>query len=304
MTARIIDGRAIAAESRTELDVRVKAFRHQFGFGPLLAVVRVGNDPASISYARMIDTTFRAVGFGYTLIVLDEETPFEELLSLLENLGRDPSVQGVLLQRPLPKHLDANAVMAHFPTAKDVEGITPTNLGHLLLNDGDYFPTSTPRAAIVLLERLGIPIQGKHAVVVGRSVILGRPMSLLLLHANATVTTCHSRTPDLGDYTRQADILIAAAGKPHLINGSMVKPGAVVIDFGVNYVKGKMVGDVDFDDVAQVAGWITPVPGGTGPVTSVMLMSNTLTAAERQMASYRRQATGRTSQVTSRQGNR
>ncbi len=293
MTARVIDGRAIATELRTELDVRVQAFRHQYGFGPLLAVVRVGNDPASISYARMIDTSFRAVGFGYTLIVLDEETPFEELSALLENLGRDPSVQGVLLQRPLPKHLDADAVMAHFPSAKDVEGVTPTNLGHLLLNDGDYFPTSTPRAAIVLLERLGITIQGKHAVVVGRSVILGRPLSLLLLHEHATVTTCHSRTPNLGDYTRQADILVGAAGKPHLIKGDMVKPGAVVIDFGVNYIKGKMVGDVDFEDVRQVAGWITPVPGGTGPITSVMLMSNTLTAAERQMSSYRTQAAGR-----------
>ncbi|MGE5141232.1 MAG: bifunctional 5,10-methylenetetrahydrofolate dehydrogenase/5,10-methenyltetrahydrofolate cyclohydrolase [Rudaea sp.] len=284
MTAQILDGRPIAAALRQELAEQVAGFRHQYGFGPVLAVVRVGNDPASISYARMIDQSFRQTGFGYELVVLEEDAPFEELAELLDRLGHDPAVHGVMLQRPLPPHLNADTALAHLPVGKDVEGVTPLNLGRLLVNTGDYFPTSTPSAAIVLRQRCGIPIRGRHAVVVGRSVILGRPLSLLLLHENATVTTCHTRTPDLGAFTRQADILIAAAGKPRLISGEMVKPGAVVIDFGVNYVEGKMTGDVDFDSVSKVAGALTPVPGGTGPITTVMLLSNTLKAAQLQAA--------------------
>ena len=284
MTARILDGRALAVRLREELAEQVAAFRHERGFGPLLAVVRVGNDPASISYARQIDKSFQAAGFGYELEVLPEDVPLQQVTDLLERLSRAGNVHGVLLQRPLPPHLNADVVMARFPVDKDVEGITPLNLGRLLVNSGDYFPTSTPNAAITLLKRFNIPIQGKHAVVVGRSVILGRPMSLLLLHENATVTTCHSRTPDLGMYTRQADILVGAVGKARLITADMCKPGATVIDFGVNFVDGKMVGDVDFEEVQQVAGAITPVPGGTGPVTTVMLMANTLEAARRQVA--------------------
>ncbi len=284
MTAVVVDGREIAASLRGELSGQVDAFRREYGFGPALAVVRVGNDPASVSYARQIDTTFRAVGFGYELIVLDQDAPQQELVELLGYLSRDPSVQGVLLQRPLPSHMNADAVMAQFPVEKDVEGITPVNLGHLLMNDGQFLPTSTPNAAIVLLKHLELPIRGKHAVVVGRSVILGRPLALLMLHENATVTSCHTRARDLASFTRQADILLAAAGKPRLVKKEMVKPGAVVIDFGVNFVNGKMVGDVDFENVREVAGWITPVPGGTGPITTVMLMSNTLVAAQRQVA--------------------
>jgi methylenetetrahydrofolate dehydrogenase (NADP+)/methenyltetrahydrofolate cyclohydrolase len=171
--------------------------------------------------------------------------------------------------------------MAHLPAEKDVEGVTPPNIGRLMLNAGNYFPPSTPSAGIEILKRLQVPIAGRHAVVVGRSNILGRPMALMLLHANATVTICHSRTPDLASYTRQADILIAAVGKAKLITREMVKPGATVIDFGVNYPDDKMVGDVDFDAVQEIAGVITPVPGGTGPITTVMLMRNTLQAAKK-----------------------
>lgn len=282
MTARILDGRAIAAAMRDEIAGEVAAFRHEFGHGPCLAIVRLGNDPASISYARQIDKSFLETGFGYQLEVLPESAPLEELALLLENLSRDPAVHGVLLQRPLPKAINPDALMAHFPTRKDVEGVTPANIGALMLNSGEYFPTSTPSAAIALLKRSEIPITGRHAVVVGRSNILGRPLSMLLLHENATVTTCHSQTVDLGKYTREADILVAAVGKPKLIRGDLVKPGATVIDFGVNFLpSGEICGDVDFTAVGQVAGAITPVPGGTGPITTVMLMRNTLVAARR-----------------------
>jgi methylenetetrahydrofolate dehydrogenase (NADP+) / methenyltetrahydrofolate cyclohydrolase len=283
MTAQLLDGRALAATLRDELASEVRRFRHELGYGPALAIVRVGNDPASISYARQIDQSFRQVGFGYELEVLSDDAPVEELTALLQRLSRDHNIQGVLLQRPLPPRMNADAVMAHFPVTKDVEGVTPLNLGNLLLNSGDYFPTSTPSSGIVMLKRHGIPIQGQHAVVVGRSVILGRPMALLLLHENATVTTCHSRTLHLAEYTRQADILVAAVGRPRIITAEMVKPGATVIDFGVNFVDGKMVGDVDFESVKEVAGAITPVPGGTGPVTTVMLMRNTLEATKKQV---------------------
>lgn len=283
MTARVLDGRALAATLREEIAVEVAAFRREFGHGPALAIVRVGNDPASISYARQIDKSFTETGFGYELQVLPEDAPSEQLTSMLQRLSRDPTVHGVLLQRPLPVAINPDAVMAHFPTQKDVEGVTPLNTGALMLNTGEYFPTSTPSAAIVLLKRSGIQIQGRHAVVVGRSNILGRPMSMLLLHENATVTTCHSRTVNLEAYTRQADILIAAVGKPMLIKRDMVKPGATVIDFGVNFAGGEICGDVDFGQVKDVAGAITPVPGGTGPITTVMLMRNTLDAARRQV---------------------
>jgi methylenetetrahydrofolate dehydrogenase (NADP+)/methenyltetrahydrofolate cyclohydrolase len=283
MTARVLDGRALAATLRDEIAGEVAVFRREFGRGPCLAIVRLGNDAASISYARQIDKSFIETGFGYQLEVLPEGTPSEELASLLEHLSRDPAVDGVLLQRPLPKAINPDAVMAHFTTRKDVEGVTPANVGALMLNTGEYFPTSTPSAAIALLKRSGIPIRGRHAVIVGRSNILGRPLSMLLMHENATVTTCHSLTVDLGVYTRQADILVAAVGKPRLIKGDMVKPGATVIDFGVNYTRGNEIcGDVDFAEVREVVGAITPVPGGTGPITTVMLMRNTLDAARRQ----------------------
>lgn len=287
MSARVLDGRALAAALREEIAAEVAVFRREFGWGPTLAIVRVGNDPASISYARQIDRAFTETGFGYQLQVLTADSSAEQLIALLQRLSLDPTVNGVLLQRPLPSAFDPDAVMAYLPVQKDVEGVTPSNAGRLMENTGEYFPTSTPSAGIVLLKRAGIPIRGKHAVVVGRSNILGKPLSMLLLHENATVTTCHSKTVDLASYTRTADILIAAVGKPNLIKADMVKPGATVMDFGVNFGEGdEICGDVDFASVRDVAGAITPVPGGTGPITTVMLMRNTLDAAKRQARGY------------------
>lgn len=283
MTARILDGRALAATLCEEISEEARAFRREFGYGPALAIVRVGNDPASISYARQIDRAFTETGFGYELRVLPSDSPPDELGAALQRLSRDPGVHGILLQRPLPATIDPGAIMAHFPAKKDVEGVTPSNTGGLMSGTGEYFPTSTPNAGMELLKHSGIPIRGMHAVVVGRSVILGRPLSLMLLNEDATVTTCHSHTVDLGSCTRQADILLVAAGRPKLIKGDMVKPGATVIDFGVNYGEGgEICGDVDSDQVKDIAGAITPVPGGTGPITTVMLMRNTLDAAKRQ----------------------
>ncbi len=282
MTAQIIDGRALAAAIRAEMADAIASFRRELGYAPTLAVVRVGNDPASVSYAKQIDKTCGALGIGFQLHVLPRDSTHDAVVALLEGLGRDEKVHGVMLQRPVLANIDADEVMSHFPVSKDVEGVTPINIGRLTLNEGHYFPTSTPSAAMEIFRRLDIPLQGKHAVVVGRSNILGRPMALLLLHAHATVTICHSRTRELAAHTRGADLLIAAAGQPKLITRELVKPGAVVIDFGVNYVDGAMCGDVDFESVREVASLITPVPGGTGPITTMMLMRNTLEAARRQ----------------------
>lgn len=265
---------------RTEMAAKAQAFRRQYGYAPVLAVLRVGNDPASISYARQLDMAFTEAGMGYQLQVFPPDADQATVQARLMELEGDEMVNGVLLQRPLPPQIDGDKLMARFPQFKDVEGISPANVGRLLQNRGSFFPTSTPSAAIELLRAYEIPVTGKHAVVVGRSNILGRPMALLLLHQNATVTICHTRTVNLGDFTRRADLLLAAAGVPRLIRADMVKPGAIVVDFGVNFVGDKIVGDVDYEAVREVAGAITPVPGGTGPITTVMLMRNTFHAAQ------------------------
>ncbi len=283
MSALIIDGRALAARLRTDIFEQVQAFRKQHAYAPTLAIVRIGNDPASISYARQVDRALTDVGMGYQLHILPPEATYESVQMLLSKLGRDNDVHGVMLQRPLPAEIDGEKLMAQFPAFKDVEGVSPANVGFLFQNRGNFFPTSTPSAAMEILSHYRIPLDGKHAVVVGRSIILGRPMALLLLHRNATVTLCHSHTTDLKTYTQEADVLIAAAGVHHIIKQDMVKQGATVIDFGVNYVDGQVVGDVDFENVKEIAGAITPVPGGTGPVTTVMLMRNTLNAAKQQV---------------------
>ncbi|MDE3091701.1 MAG: bifunctional 5,10-methylenetetrahydrofolate dehydrogenase/5,10-methenyltetrahydrofolate cyclohydrolase, partial [Chloroflexota bacterium] len=219
---------------------------------------------------------------GFQMHVLPDDTTAEHLIAHLNGLAAADDVHGIMLQRPLPPALDVRAVMAAFPAGKDIEGVTPINLGGLAIDTADYLPASTPSAAIEILKYYQVPIEGKRAVVVGRSDILGKPMALLLLHANATVIACHSKTRDLADLTRQAELLVAAAGKPKLITGDMVARGAVVIDFGVNVVGDQLIGDVDFDAVKAVASAITPVPGGTGPVTTMMLMRNTLRAAQKQ----------------------
>jgi len=284
MAATILDGKELAKAMRDEVAQAVADFKERWNATPSLAVVRAGEDPASVSYARAIAKAFEAAGMAFHLHALPETATEAELVQLVGNLSADPTVHGIMVQEPLPKGVDGAAVIAALSPAKDVDGVHPENAGRLLQDAGEYLVPATPAGGMQILRRYHIPIKGAHAVVVGRSNIVGKPMACLLLHQHATVTICHSRTVDLGAVTREADILVAAVGKARIITGDMVKPGATVIDFGVNFVDGAMVGDVDFGSASLVAGAITPVPGGTGPMTNIMLMQNTLAAASRQMA--------------------
>lgn len=280
MTATILDGRAIARaivdDVRSEVSALVQAGQHQ----PTIAVVRVGNDPASVRYASQIEKAFLGAGMGFRLEVLSDATDDAGLSGTLRALGADAAVNGILLQFPLPSHLSREHAAEAIVSTKDVDGVNPLNLGHLFVGRGRFFAPATPLGGVELLRRSGIEVAGRHAVVVGRSEIVGRPLAMLLLRENATVTICHSRTADLARYTRQADVLAVAVGRPGTITGDMVAPGAVVLDFGINVVDGKLVGDVDAASVAPVAGALSPVPGGTGPMTNAMLLSNTLEAAK------------------------
>jgi len=291
MAAQILDGRALAKEIRAEIAAEVAAFKEKYGITPTIAVVRAGEDPASVSYANAIKKTFEKREMGFQLHVLPETASQDEMVELVRRLSADPNVHGIIIQEPLPKGMDEAAVKEALAPDKDVDGVHPVNAGRLaqVAPVGrppgvlDYFVPATPLGGLEILKRYGIEISGKRAVVVGRSNIVGKPMALLLLRENATVTICHSRTRDLAAVCREADILCAAVGRARLITADMVKPGAVVIDFGVNFVDGKMVGDVDFEAVKEVAGAITPVPGGTGPMTNAMLLKNVLEAAKRQV---------------------
>jgi methylenetetrahydrofolate dehydrogenase (NADP+)/methenyltetrahydrofolate cyclohydrolase len=276
----LFDGKALAATVREEITAEVARFKDQRGFTPAIAVVQVEGDPASERYVRQIGKSFEGVGMGFQLKLLPADSPQDEVVEVVRDLSRSREVSGIIVQIPLPKHIAQEAVVAAIDPAKDVDGVNPINAGRLLAGTGDCFAPATPSGGMEILRRYDIPIKGREAVVVGRSNIVGKPAALLLLHEHATVTICHSRTPDLGAVTRRADILIAAVGKARIITGDMIKPGAAVIDFGVNIVDGKPVGDVDFDSAQPVAGGITPVPGGTGPMTNIMLMRNTLRAAE------------------------
>ncbi len=282
MSAQILDGRSVASQIAAELAPRIEQFRKQYGLAPTLAVVRVGHPPPAVSYSHSIDRAFHQAAMGFQMHVLPEDATQDQLLARLYELARADDVHGILLQRPLPKTIDTSTILREFPVLKDVEGISPMNIGNLALDTGEYYPTSTPSAAIELLNRYGIPIEGQRAVIVGRSNILGKPLALLLLRAHATVMVAHSKTRDLAALTCQADLLIAAVGHAKLITVDMVMPGAVVVDFGVNPLDGTFVGDVDYDAVKDIASAITPVPGGTGPVTTMMLMRNTVQAADRQ----------------------
>ena len=277
---------------RDEIARDAAAFKHESGVTPGLAVVLVGDDPASEVYVRMKGKAADKAGFYSRQITLPASTPEDELLGVIAGLNADPRVHGILVQSPVPKHIEWQKVLWSIDPGKDVDGFHPLNAGLLATGDPTGFAACTPAGVIEMLLRNGYDPAGKHVVVVGRSTIVGRPVALLLLRTtrggNATVTIAHSRTPDLGAITRQADILIAAVGRPHLIKRNMVKPGVVVIDVGVNRVddanhpKGyKLVGDVDFEEVSQVAEAISPVPGGVGPMTITMLLKNTLEAARR-----------------------
>ena len=278
--ARIIDGTAISREIYAGLRERVSVLGRG-GVRPGLAAVQVGDNPASEIYLRNKVRACDEVGIHSEVHHLAAGSPQEVVLATLEKLNRNPRLHGILLQLPLPPHLDAERAMQSITPEKDVDGLTWGSLGSLVAGRPVFEPC-TPAGVIVLLERSGIAMDGRHAVVVGRSVIVGKPVALMLMAQGATVTICHSRTHGLADHTRRADILVAAVGRTRLITGEMVKPGAAVIDVGINRLPdGKLAGDVDFQSVRGVAGFITPVPGGVGPMTIAMLMSNTVCAAER-----------------------
>ncbi|WP_322821762.1 bifunctional 5,10-methylenetetrahydrofolate dehydrogenase/5,10-methenyltetrahydrofolate cyclohydrolase [Chloroflexus sp.] len=278
MSARILDGKALAQELRAEAAAQIAELRTQIDRPPTIAVVQVGDDPAATRYVRSIDRLCQSLGAACRAIALPSETAQADLEATVATLSADDRIDGILLQLPLPAGLTLDGVLSRLAPEKDLDGIHPINAGLLAQGRPTLIP-NTPAGGIELLRRYGIDIRGRRAAVVGRSAIVGRPMALLLLQADATVTICHSRTPDLGAVLRECDIVAAAAGRPGLITADMVKPGATVIDFGTNVLAdGSMVGDVDFAAVAEVAGAITPVPGGTGPVTNVMLMRNLITA--------------------------
>lgn len=280
MTALIIDGKKIAQEVRIEWKLRADALKAK-GVTPGMAVIIVGEDPASKVYVANKVKACAELGLYSIHRALPADVSEAALLAEVDKLNNDPLIHGILVQLPLPKHLNANKVIEAINPDKDVDGFHQKNVGALVTGETP-FPSCTPYGVMVLLEKTGIPIEGKHAVVVGRSNIVGKPMALLLLHKNATVTICTSKTVDLAKHTRDADILVAALGKANFIKGEMVKPGATVIDVGINRnTEGKLVGDVDFDSVKEVAGYITPVPGGVGPMTITMLVANTVRAAER-----------------------
>jgi len=280
VTARLLDGRALARELRAEVAEALAAFRAAGGPQPHLAVVQVGDDPAAASYVRSIVRSCASADLACTVEPLPADAEPEAVLALIRRLSDDAGVHGILIQAPLPPPLTLAEAAGAMDPRKDVDGAHPLNLGRLAQGRPSIAPC-TPVGGIELLQRSGLPIAGQRAVVIGRGATVGRPLALLLLGLDATVTVCHSRTPDLGAVTREADLLAVATGRPNLIRAEMVKPGATVLDFGVNEVDGRLVGDVAFDAVSEVAGAITPVPGGTGPMTNAVLLRQVLDAARR-----------------------
>lgn len=277
MAATLIDGRAVARSLKEELSVRASEMIAR-GVMPHLAVVLVGENPASQVYVRNKENACVKAGIRSTVIRLAEDCAQQELEDVVASLNADGGVHGILVQLPLPGHLDEARVLRMIDPNKDVDGFHAMNSGRLMNGQPGFVPC-TPLGVMKLLEAYDIPVRGKHAVVIGRSNIVGKPMAMLLLAADATVTICHSRTQNLAEITRQADILVAAVGRADFVTEDMVKPGAVVIDVGINRVEGKLVGDVDFESVSAVAGYLTPVPGGVGQMTIAMLLANTLDAA-------------------------
>ncbi len=279
MAAQLLDGKTMSNELREKLALRVENLKAR-GVTPGLAVILVGEDPASQIYVKNKGLGCAQVGMHSVTIRLPETTTQQELETQIDQLNGDASIHGILVQLPLPAGLDEAAALARIAPEKDVDGFHVVNAGKLFTGQKGVV-ACTPKGAMEMIRRTGIDLTGKEAVVVGRSNIVGKPMAMLLLQQNATVTMCHSRTQHLAEHTRRADVLVAAVGKPRFITADMVKPGAIVIDVGINRVDGKVVGDVDFDAVKEVASWITPVPGGVGRMTITMLLENTIEAAER-----------------------
>lgn len=289
---KIIDGKLLAANLRTEIAAGTDELKKTKGVTPGLAVILVGDNPASVSYVTAKEKACREAGMLSREIRLPAETTEAELLELIRTLNADAAIDGILVQLPLPQHIREKSVIDAIAPDKDVDGFTPVNVGRMMIGEDCFLPC-TPHGIIRLIEFAGIDISGKYAVVIGRSNIVGRPVAALLARkqTNATVTLCHTGTPDIAKFTREADIVVVAAGRPNVLTGEMLKPGAVVIDVGVNRIadatrpKGfRLVGDADFESCAKVAGAITPVPGGVGPMTITMLLWNTLESAKRRAA--------------------
>lgn len=291
MRAQIIDGKKLAAETRAEIAAGVAALKAEKGVTPGLAVILVGDNPASVSYVTAKEKACREAGMYSREIRLPAETPEQVVVDTVKALNADPAIHGILVQLPLPKGISEKKVVDAIAAEKDVDGFTPVNVGRMLIGEDCFLPC-TPHGIVKLIEVTGMDISGKHAVVIGRSNIVGKPVAALLArkgpHANATVTLCHTGTPDLSVYTKTADVVVVAAGRPNTLTGDMLKPGAVVIDVGVNRVpdatkpKGyRLCGDADFASCAEVASAITPVPGGVGPMTITMLLWNTLESARK-----------------------
>jgi methylenetetrahydrofolate dehydrogenase (NADP+)/methenyltetrahydrofolate cyclohydrolase len=279
MTAILLDGAAIARQVYSELEQRIAVLKNQ-GVRPGLAAVEVGGNPASLVYIRNKIRACAAAGLYSEVHEFAASCSEPALLAALDNLNRNPAVHGIIVQLPLPRGLDPGRIVQSIAIEKDVDGFGWRNLGALVAGSPLFVP-GTPLGVMTMLDHAGIAVEGRNAVVVGRSTIVGKPMALLLIARGATVTVCNSKTPDLGDYTRRADILVVAAGRAGLVTGDMVRPGAVVIDVGINRrADGKLVGDVDFESVKARASYLTPVPGGVGPMTVAMLIANTVTAAE------------------------
>ena len=280
MTARIIDGNALAASVRGELAERVANLKAR-GVTPGLVVIVVGDNPASAVYVRNKVAACEKAGMYSLKLAFAGDTPQATVMDKLAELNRDPKIHGILVQLPLPPHFDEDAVLEAIAADKDVDGFHAENVGALMQGQPRFIPC-TPYGVMKMLESANVPLKGAEAVIVGRSNIVGKPMAMLLMAAGCTVTVCHSQTRDLAFHTKRADILVAAVGRPKMITGDMIKPGAVVIDVGINRTEdGKLCGDVDFDSAKAVAGAISPVPGGVGPMTITMLLANTLEAAER-----------------------
>ena len=288
----MIDGKKLAENLRAEIAAKVAFLKETRNITPGLAVILVGENPASVSYVTAKEKACKEAGMNSIEIRLEESTAEEELIKRIEDLNKDEAVHGILVQLPLPRHISEKAVIETIAPEKDVDGFTPVNIGRMMIGEECFIPC-TPHGIIKLIEFSGMDIAGKHAVVIGRSNIVGKPIAALLARkeTNATVTVCHTGTPDIGVYTRQADIVVVAAGRPNTLRANMLKPGAVVIDVGVNRIpdpskpKGyRLVGDADTEECAHVASAITPVPGGVGPMTITMLLWNTLLAAERKQA--------------------
>lgn len=281
MSATLLDGSGLAKAIKAQLKDEIAAFTAQADLAPTLGVVRIGDDEAAAGYARAIQKNCKSVGADFMPVVLPADTSQEKAVEAVQTLNADSTVHGIMLLEPVPAGIDLAALIDLLDPAKDVDGVHPVNAGRLLANRPPFMTPATPAGGIKLLEEAGVDFKGKQAVLVGRSEIVGKPMALLLLHRHCTVTIAHSRTQDLPGLCRTADILCVAVGRPEMVKGDWIKPGAVVVDFGTNYTDDGLKGDCDQAAVAAVAGMLTPVPGGTGPMTNAMLMANLLQAAQR-----------------------